>query len=432
MTISPEQRAAVVKRVYWRLIPFLFTLYVFAYLDRVNIGYAALSIRRELHFTDTVYGTGAGLFFLSYALFEVPANLILLRIGPRRWIALIMTIWGIISSSMPLVHSPGSFYLLRFLLGAAEAGFFPGIILYLTYWFPPEHRARAVAQFMTATAVSGIIGAPFSTALLALNGVYGIAGWKWLFLGEGIPSVILGLIVLRALTGKPSEAIWLEPAERAWLTAATSQHSSGETMESKLVHAVANPLVWVFSSVYFAICVGLYSLSLWLPVLLKNLFKASDLGAVALSTIPYLFAVIATLLISRNSDRTGERRWHLVGCLVAAAASFTLSALFTSPLLSIAALCIFAAGIWGCFGPFWALPTAMMRGRAAAGAIAIINSIGALGGFCGPYLMGRVSDLTHSFHAALYATSVLLLTNALLVAFMRGLVTTPTVASGVK
>jgi len=293
MTISPEQRAAVVKRVYWRLIPFLFTLYVFAYLDRVNIGYAALSIRRELHFTDTVYGTGAGLFFLSYALFEVPANLILLRIGPRRWIALIMTIWGIISSSMPLVHSPGSFYLLRFLLGAAEAGFFPGIILYLTYWFPPEHRARAVAQFMTATAVSGIIGAPLSTALLALNGVYGIPGWKWLFLGEGIPSIILGLIVLRALTDKPSEAAWLEPAEREWLTAAASQQHSDEVTKTKLFHAFANPLIWLFASVYFAISVGLYSLSLWLPVLLKNLFKASDLGAVALSTIPYLFAVIS-------------------------------------------------------------------------------------------------------------------------------------------
>lgn len=432
MTISPEQGAAVVRRVYWRLMPFLFTLYVFAYLDRVNIGYAALAIRRELHFTDTVYGTGAGLFFFSYALFEIPANLVLLRMGPRRWIALIMIIWGIISASMPLVHSPGSFYLLRFLLGAAEAGFFPGIILYLTYWFPIEHRARAVAQFMTASAIAGIVGAPLSSVLLTLNGVFGIAGWKWLFLGEGIPSIILGLVVLRVLSNKPSEAAWLAPDEREWLATAVSQQHYGKAAETKLVHAFANPLVWLFAFVYFAISTGLYSLSLWLPVLLKNLFKASDLRAVTLSMIPYLFAAAAMLIIARSSDRTGERRWYLIGTLTLAAVSFSLSALLTHPLFAITALCFSAAGIWGCFGPFWALPTAKLHGRAAAGGIAIINSIGALGGFCGPYLMGRVSDLTHSFHAALYVVSGLLLTNALLILFMRGVVNAPAAASGVE
>jgi ACS family tartrate transporter-like MFS transporter len=420
MEISLEQKAAVVRRVYRRLIPFLFALYVFAYLDRVNVGYAALTIRRDLHFTDTVYGTGGGLFFLSYALFEVPANLILLRLGPRRWIALIMTVWGIISASMPLVHSAAGFYLLRFLLGAAEAGFFPGILLYLTYWFPPEHRARAVAQFMTATAVAGIIGAPLSTALLALNGILGIAGWKWLFLGEGIPSIFLGLTVLWALNDKPADATWLEPAERTWLTSAVSiEPPPGQSTGNTLIHAFAHPLIWMLASVYFAISVGLYSLSLWLPVMLKGLSKSSDLRVVALSTIPYVFAAVAMLLIARSSDRTGERHWHLIASLLLAAVSFALSAFLTNPLLAIAALCFSAAGIWGCFGPFWALPTANMRGRAVAGGIALINSIGALGGFCGPYLMGRVSDLTHSFHAALYVAGALLLANAMLVTFVH-------------
>jgi ACS family tartrate transporter-like MFS transporter len=413
--------AAVLRRVSWRLMPFLFALYVFAYLDRVNLSYAALSIRRELGFSDTVYGAGAGLFFISYALFEVPSNLVLLRLGPRRWIAIIMTTWGVLSTCMALVHTPHSFYLIRFLLGAAEAGFFPGIVLYLTYWFPLAQRARAIARFMTATAVAGIIGAPFSTLLLRLDGVAHIAGWKWLFVGEGLPSIVLGCCVLFVLTDRPEDADWLSIPERQWLLAEVKAHEpqSATTAGTHLLHAFRNGTVWLLASIYFAISVGLYGLSLWLPVVVKNLSHAADLRVIALTAIPYLLAAVAMLLVARSSDRSGERKWHLCACLAGGAIAFLLSAALVNPLLAITALFVAAAGIWGGFGPFWALPTGMLRGAAAAGGIALINSIGALGGFCGPYLMGRVSDLTHSFRAALLVCSALLLLAAMVAAALK-------------
>jgi sugar phosphate permease len=413
--------AAVLRRVFWRLMPFLFALYVFAYLDRVNLSYAALSIRRELGFSDTVYGAGAGLFFLSYALFELPSNLMLLRIGPRRWIAAIMTAWGVLSTCMALVHTAQSFYLIRFLLGAAEAGFFPGIILYLTYWFPLEQRARAVARFMTATAVAGIVGAPFSTLLLRLDGVLQVAGWKWLFVGEGLPSVLLGVSVLFVLTDRPEDAAWLSVSERRWLLAEVKAHERESVTDAgtHLLHAFRSGTVWLLALIYFAISVGLYGLSLWLPVVVKSLSHAADLRVIALTAIPYLLAAVAMLLVARSSDRSGERRWHLCACLAGGAAAFLLSAVVGNPYLAITALFFAAAGIWGGFGPFWALPTGMLRGAAAAGGIALINSIGALGGFCGPYLMGRVSDLTHSFKAALLVCSGLLLMAAVVAASLR-------------
>jgi ACS family tartrate transporter-like MFS transporter len=402
-------------------MPFLFALYVCAYLDRVNLSYAALSIRRELGFSDTVYGAGAGLFFISYALFEVPSNLILLRMGPRRWIAIIMTAWGVLSTCMALVHTPHSFYMVRFLLGAAEAGFFPGIVLYLTYWFPLAQRAQAVARFMTATAVAGIVGAPISTLLLRLDGVAHIAGWKWLFVGEGLPSIFLGLCVLFVLTDRPENATWLSQPEREWLLAEVKAHESrsAPSAGTHLLHAFRNGTVWVLASIYFAISVGLYGLSLWLPVVVKNLSHAADLRVVGLTAVPYLLAAVAMLLVARSSDRTGERKWHLCACLAGGAVAFLLSAVLNNPLLEITALFVSAAGIWGGVGPFWTLPTGMLRGDAAAGGIALINSVGAVGGFCGPYLMGRVSDLTHSFSAALLVCSGLLLVAAMVAATLR-------------
>jgi ACS family tartrate transporter-like MFS transporter len=411
METTEQLSARTLARVSRRLLPFLFALYVFAYLDRVNVGYAALFIRRELGFSDTVYGTGAGLFFLSYALFEVPSNLVLLRLGPRRWIGILMVVWGVISASMPLVRTPSEFYLLRFLLGAAEAGFFPGIILYLTYWFPRKQRARAVALFMAATAIAGVIGAPLSNLLLRLDGVAGVAGWKWLFVGEGVPSVLLGSLAFLWLTGSPEEATWLAHDERIWLTETLTTEREGISAPHSvhLRDVWRNAVLWQLGFIYFAISVGLYSLSLWLPVVLKQLSHASDLRVILLTAVPYLLAAIAMVLIARSSDQKQERRWHLVASLVGAAAGFGLSVTLQSSWMAMAALFLAAAGIWGCFGPFWALPTAMLRGTAAAGGIAIINSVGALGGFCGPYLMGRVSDATHSFHAALAVAAGLLL-----------------------
>jgi ACS family tartrate transporter-like MFS transporter len=411
MEITEQLSARTLARVSRRLLPFLFALYVFAYLDRVNVGYAALFIRRELGFSDSVYGTGAGLFFLSYALFEVPSNLVLLRLGPRRWIGILMVVWGAISASMPLVRTPFEFYLLRFLLGAAEAGFFPGIILYLTHWFPRKQRARAVALFMAATAIAGVIGAPLSNLLLRLNGIAGVAGWKWLFVGEGLPSILLGSLVFLVLTDSPEEANWLDHEERVWLTE-TLDAERAEISDPHSVHlrnVWRNTVLWRLAFIYFAISVGLYSLGLWLPVVLKQLSHASDLRVILLTAVPYLLAAIAMVLIARSSDQKQECRWHLVASLVGAAAGFGLSVVLQSPWMAMSGLFLAAAGIWGCFGPFWALPTAMLCGTAAAGGIAIINSIGALGGFCGPYLMGRVSDATHSFHAALTVAAGLLL-----------------------
>ncbi|MDI3255457.1 MAG: MFS transporter [Bacillota bacterium] len=413
--------ARTLSRVSRRLMPFLFALYVFAYLDRVNVGYAALFIRQDLGFSDTVYGTGAGLFFFSYALFEIPSNLVLLRIGPRRWIGFLMVVWGTISACMPLVRTPAGFYTLRFLLGAAEAGFFPGVILYLTRWFPQQQRARAVALFMAATAMAGVIGAPLSNLLLRLDGTAGVAGWKWLFAGEGLPSVLLGALVFFVLTDSPAQASWLQIEERLWLTETLAAEQAAISAPDS-VHLWAvwrNTVLWRLAFIYFAISAALYSLGLWLPVVLKQLSHASNSRVILLTAVPYLLAAMAMLLIARSSDRSQERRGHLMASLLVAAAGFGLSVVLRDPRLAICSLFLAITGIWGCFGPFWALPTAMLRGTAAAGGIAIINSTGALGGFFGPYLMGRVSDATHSFHAALAIAALLLLAAAMVCARLR-------------
>jgi ACS family tartrate transporter-like MFS transporter len=416
MQSGNELEARTLARVSRRLIPFLFVLYMFAYLDRVNVGYAALFIRRELGFSDTVYGTGAGLFFLSYAFFEVPSNLILLRVGPRRWIGTLMVVWGLISASMPLAHTPVEFYLLRFLLGAAEAGFFPGIVLYLTYWFPKQQKARAMARFMAATAVAGVVGAPLSNLLLRLNGVAGIAGWKWLFVGEGVPSMLLGLMVFWALADDPASAKWLPEDERGWLIETLEAERAGISAAHSvhLRDVWRNGMMWRLSGIYFLLSVGLYSLSLWLPVVLKQISGASEARVILLTVVPWLMATLAMLVIAHFSDRRQERRRFLLASLFAAMLGFALSAWLVNPWLAVAALSLAAAGAWSCLPPFWAMPTAMLRGTAAAGGIAIINSAGALGAFCGPLLMGLVSDATHSFHAALGTVAVLLLIAAAL------------------
>jgi MFS transporter, ACS family, tartrate transporter len=411
--VSEVDPSRTMRRVFWRLIPFLFLLYVCAYLDRVNLSFAALSMRRDLGFSGTVYGAGAGLFFISYALFEIPANLILLRVGPRRWIAIIMVAWGILSSSMALVHSPATFYAARFLLGAAEAGFFPGIILCLTSWFPLAHRARAFALFITAAPVSGVIGAPLSTLLLRLDGIAHLAGWKWLFLGEGLPSVLLGFAAFFVITDRPEDAEWLSPTERQWLIAEVASQSH-YARATHISHAFRSATVWLLSAIYFAMSVGLYALSLWLPIVIKSITNASDLRVIGLTTVPYALAALAMLLVARSSDRCGERKWHLVGCLLAAALGFIASAIPASPALSLAAIFFCTAGVWSGLGPFWSLPTYILRGTAAAAGIAFINSVGAVGGFTGPYIMGLASDLTHSFRAALLVTGSLLILAALI------------------
>jgi MFS transporter, ACS family, tartrate transporter len=407
------QRAALAA-VRRRLVPFLFLLYIFAYLDRINVGFAALQMREDLGLDAAVYGFGAGIFFVGYFLLEVPSNLVLARVGARRWIARIMISWGIVATAMAFVTGPASFYALRFLLGAAEAGFFPGIILYLTYWFPDAERGRAIALFMTATAIAGVVGGPVSGALLSLHGALGLRGWQWLFLLEGLPSIALGAIVLFYLTDRPEAARWLTPGERAWLGAvmAAERAQRDASAHPSLRRALTDPRVLLLSAVYFAIVQSFYGVSLWLPEIVQGASQLGALGIGLVSAIPYLCAALGMVFVGRHSDRTGERRLHIALPATIGAIGLLLCVAAPSPLLSIAALSLGALGIWGSLGPFWALPTAMLGGTGAAGGIALINSIGNLGGFVGPYAVGLVKQATSAFAGGLVALAVVLLLGA--------------------
>ncbi len=382
-----------------RLIPFLFLLYLVAYLDRINVGFASLQMNRELGLTESVFGLGAGLFFVGYSIFEVPSNLILERVGARLWIARIMISWGVVAMAMIAVRGAASFFALRFVLGLAEAGFFPGVILYLTFWFPAREQARAVALFMTATALAGVVAGPVSGALLELHGLAGLSGWQWLFILEGLPAVVCGVLVLRILPDGPNNAVWLGLDERAALLKRLEHERRRGTQKRShsFVEAISNSTVWILSLVYFAIVFGLYGVTFWLPQIIRSFGERSDFGIGLLSAIPFVGAALAMVFVGRASDLSGERRWHLAACAAAGAAGLMLAAATRSPVLSLGALSLAAAGIWGTFGPFWAMPPEFLSGTAAAGSIALINSIGNLGGFAGPYVVGAVKQATHSF-----------------------------------
>lgn len=399
-----------------RLIPFLFLLYVVAYLDRVNVGFAALQMNADLGFSAAVFGLGAGIFFVTYTLFEVPSNLLLERFGARVWIARIMITWGLVSAGMMFVQGPASFYALRLLLGLFEAGFFPGIILYLTYWFPAAERARATAYFMTAVALAGVIGGPVSGALLTLDDVMGLRGWQWMFLLEGLPATLLGIVVLFYLPNGPADARWLTHDERAALLARLD-HDRGTGASQhhhRLSTALATPQVWRLSLVYFCLVVGLYGISFWMPQILRAQAAWSDLQVGLVSALPYVVAAIAMVVVAAHSDRTGERRWHIAIPLWLGAVGFVLASQSTNAALSVLTLAVAAIGIYSAVGPFWTLPTAFLRGSAAAGGIALINSVGNVGGFVGPYAVGFVRDATGRFEAGLLLLAGLLVTGGLL------------------
>ena len=382
-----------------RLIPFLFVLYLVAYLDRINVGFASLQMNHELGLSESVFGLGAGLFFLGYSLFEVPSNLLLERVGARRWIARIMISWGVAAMAMTLVRGVASFFSVRFILGMAEAGFFPGVILYLTFWFPAREQARAVALFMTATALAGIIAGPVSGALLELHGFAGLSGWQWLFILEGLPAVILGVLVWLYLPNRPDDAAWLEVDERDALSMRLEQERrlSTHIRQRSLGEAISNSKVWILSLIYFAIVFGLYGVTFWLPQIIQGFGHRSDFEIGLLSAIPFVGAAVAMVFAGVASDRSGERRWHLAFCATVGAAGLMLASMTHAPLLSLGALSIAAAGISGTFGPFWAMQGEFFSGTAAAGAIALVNSIGNLGGFAGPFIVGMVKQRTHSF-----------------------------------
>lgn len=402
-----ELARTVPAKIRRHLIPFMFLLYVVSYLDRINVGFAALQMNADLGLTPTVYGFGAGIFFLGYCLLEVPSNLILERVGARVWIARIMIMWGLISASMMFVRTPVSFYALRFLLGVAEAGFFPGMILYLTYWFPARERARALALFITSTAMSGIIGGPLSGLLLSLDGVAGLKGWQWLFLVEGLPATILGLVVLRILPNGPKDATWLNANEKSWLLAQLSAERSAKEAKQHftLREALTSPRVLRLGALYLCLTMGIYGIGFWLPQILKGLAQQSDVTVGLLSALPYLVAVAAMVLIARHSDKTGERRRHVAVSAFVGALGMGISAFMHSPAALLMAIAFAAIGIWGALGTFWTLPTAFLSGTAAAGAIALINAIGNIGGFASPYLIGLVRGTSTSFTGALLLLS---------------------------
>jgi ACS family tartrate transporter-like MFS transporter len=399
MTTHPQE-AGVIRKATLHLLPFLMLCYLVAFIDRVNVGFAALQMQADLGFSDTVYSLGAGIFFIGYFFFEVPSNVALEKVGARLWIARIMILWGIIASTMMFVETAWAFYVLRFLLGAGEAGFFPGIVLYLTYWFPAEYRSRTVALFMTAAAISGVVGGPLSGVLMDYPQL-GLRGWQWLFLVEGIPAVLLGIVVLAYLPNGPRDAKWLEPDERAWLAA----RMDAERVERALAgghisfwQAMRNQKVLLLSLLYFLLVIGGYGLDMFMPRLLSIAFpdvSTTTLGLIA--AIPPLITIPTVVLWGHHSDQTRERNWHVALAVWWAGTGLALASFPVAPAVAVVALVLAVSGRWAAIPPFWALPTAFLSGTAAAGGIALINSIGNLGGFAGPYVMGSLRDLTGDY-----------------------------------
>jgi D-galactonate transporter len=415
-----ELEMSTIRTISWRIIPFLIFAYFLAYLDRVNLGFAALTMNTELKFSPLIFSWGAGIFFIGYFLFEVPSNIILHKVGASRWIARIMITWGIISALMALVSGTTSFYVLRFLLGVAEAGFFPGIILYLTYWYPAAYRARILAAFAIAVPVSTVIGAPISGYLLGLDGAFGLRGWQWLFILEGIPSILLGVVTWFYLTDRPAAAAWLSPEQKQWLATRLAGEETAREVAHQLTlgQALGSPKVLILSLVYFGFVGALYGMQFWLPQIVKA-FGLSNLQTGFVTAIPYLFGSIAMVLWGLHSDRTRERIWHVALPLLLTAIALCASSYLTSPILTMIALTIAAVGVFCTFALFWTLPTAFLSGTAAAGAIALINSIGNLAGFGGPYLIGWVKERTGSTTDGLLALSVLPLIAAFLVLMLK-------------
>ena len=373
----------------WRLVPFLGLLYFVAFIDRVNVGFAALTMNQDVGLSAAAFGLGAGIFFIGYVLFEVPSNLILARVGARVWIARIMISWGLLSAGMAFVSTPMQFYVMRFLLGVAEAGFFPGVIYYLACWFPSRYRARIVGAFLIALPLSGVIGAPVSTLLLGLEGL-GLTGWQWMFIIEGIPAVALGFAVLAWLTNRPTEAEWLEPAEREWLEheLAQERRRQEEAHGLTLRQTLTNVRVWSLGFAYFGLMMALYAFSFWLPQMVKAVGTLSNFQIGLVVMIPSGLSGVAMVAWGLHSDRSGERRWHVaLPALAGAVAIAFAGAIGGSVVASLVAICVGFVAVCCTLPAFWTLPAALLTGSAAAGGIALINSVGNVGGFVGAALI---------------------------------------------
>jgi D-galactonate transporter len=417
--MDPVEKRTIAK-VSRRLVPFLMLCYFVAYLDRVNVSFAALTMNKALGISATAFGFGAGVFFFSYFILEVPSNLALERFGARKWIARIMLSWGMLSGAMALVTGEYSFYLVRVLLGAAEAGFFPGIIFYLTLWFPGTYRARIIGWFMAAIPLSSVLGSPVSGLILNLDGALGLAGWQWLFILEAAPALILSAVVFFYLTDRPADAKWLQPDERAWL----AQRLSAEAQQKEDVHglsvrqALLNPKVLALALVYFGAVAINYGLTFWLPTIVKG-FGLTNAQTGFVAAIPYVVGTVGMVLWSRRSDEKLERKLHAAIPFLIAAAGIAGSTLVDSPTLKMIALSIGAFGVFAVLPVFWTFPTAFLSGAAAAAGIAVINAVGNLAGFFGPFIMGWLKDFTGNFASGLWAISGFALMGMVIVLLLR-------------
>jgi len=405
LEISPDRlESAVISRLMWRLMPFLFLLYIVAYLDRINVSFAVLQMRGELGLSDRAYGRAAGMFFAGYFFFQLPSNLVLEKFGVRRWISGLMITWGVISCLMIFIRGPISFYGMRFLLGAAEAGFFPGMILYMKRWFPANARARAVAWFMMANPIAGLVGSPVSGALLGISGK-GLSGWQWMFLMEGIPAILLGAAVFWALADNPSEAGWLKGQERAWLLErlALEQDAESSLRKENLWRVLISPRIWMLSMVYFGVPTTMYGVTLWLPSVIRSLSGLSYFMTGLVSTLPFLATAIVMVLVGMHSDRTGERRWHTAVPAFVGAGVLGLAGYGGSAVLVVACIGLGMACAESMVGPFWAMATLRMTGLSAAAGIAVINSVANLGGYFGPDIIGFFRKASGGFRGGLLA-----------------------------
>jgi MFS transporter, ACS family, tartrate transporter len=411
-SMPDELENRVVRKISWRILPFVMLLYFISFLDRVNVGFAAFTMNQAIGLTPAAYGLGGGLFFIGYFLFEVPSNLILYRVGVRVWIARVMVTWGLVSAASAFVTGPHGFYALRFLLGVAEAGFFPGIILHLSLWFPARYRAIAAAAFMAAAPLSTAIGSPISGALMELPRIAGLSNWQWLYLIEAAPAIVLGFGVLKFLTDKPEQAKWLEAEERDWLVSKlqserTNSTSSHEAGLSSAWRTMRDPRVLALSLIYLGTSAGLYTLGLWAPLILRQ-FAFSSMETGWINAVPSVIAILGMTLWARHSDQTLERRWHVVLPCVAACLGFLWAGSTHTGTGVILALVVVNVGISAAKAPLWAMATTFMSGAGAAAGIAMINSIGNLGGFLGPFMIGWIKGKSGSYAGGLYLVAATL------------------------
>jgi len=397
-----EPRPDIIAKAAWRILPILLLCYFAAFLDRVNIGFAALTMNGDLGFSASAFGFGAGIFFLGYVLCELPSNLMLVRFGARIWIARILITWGILSALTAFVWSPTSFYVVRVLLGAAEAGFFPGMIFYMTLWFPRAYRARMFATFNVAVPLSSVIGAPLSGLVMEnLNGWHGLAGWQWMFIIEALPAVIMGLVVLLALPENPRTATFLREDERQWLAAQVEGERAAQEQQERFTvgRALTDARVLLMCLIAVGLVMGTTGIAIWMPQFVRA-FGLSNLQTAFVTAIPAAFMALAMVVVGRHADRTGERVWHAAGPFLVSAAGFLLAALSSDPLIGLVGLTVGAAGIGGASPNIWIFPTTLLTGTAAAAGIALINSVGSTGGFFGPSIIGWVRDATGGFSGA--------------------------------